>query len=59
LKKYGLFSEKNDVWQDQCEICIYLIGFTDRYLFAVGAAGKNFCDICKKEFNNIIDDIEV
>jgi hypothetical protein len=38
LKKYGLFSEKNDAWQDQCEICIYLIGSTD-YL-AFGAAGK-------------------
>jgi hypothetical protein len=41
-KAYGLLSEKNDMWQDQCEICLYLIGLTDYYLFAVCAAGKIF-----------------
>lgn len=47
IEKVCLFSEKNDVLQDQCEICIYLIGFTD-YLFAAGAAGKIFAIYAQK-----------
>jgi hypothetical protein len=45
LKKYGLFSEKNDMWQDQCEICIYLIGSTD-YLCSL-CGRKNFAIYAK------------